>query len=108
MMRISCSHLLLIQHSGNNIDPDVPCLILIVSLANVFGDHTDVDIVMVCNGTAKSAEIGSRDMRVSTGQHADCTGRGGGFPFIYLFECVGGVLVGDCSRLGQVGADWTR
>ena len=63
-------------------------------------------LVNVCNGTAKSAEIGSRDMRVSTGQHADCAG--GEFPFIYLFECVGGVLVGDCSRLGQVGADWTR
>ena len=35
----------------------------------------------VCNGTAKSAEIGSRDMRVSTGQHADCAG--GRMPFIY-------------------------
>ena len=35
-------------------------------------------------------------------------GEGGTFPFIYLFGCVGGVLVGDCSRLSQVGADWTR
>ena len=31
-------------------------------------------LVNVCNGTAKSAEIGSRDMWVSTGQHADCAG----------------------------------
>ena len=31
-------------------------------------------LVNVCNGTAKSAEIGSRDMRVSTGQYADCAG----------------------------------
>ena len=33
-------------------------------------------LVNVGNGTAKSAEleIGSRDMRVSTGQHADCAG----------------------------------
>ena len=29
-------------------------------------------LVNVCNGIAKSAEIGSKDMRVSTGQHADC------------------------------------
>jgi len=69
-------------------------------------------LVNVCNGTVKSAEIGSRDMRVSTGQHADCAvGWGVGeleFPFIYLFECVGGVLVGDYSRLSHVGADWTR
>ena len=35
-------------------------------------------------------------------------GVGGDFPFIYLFECVGGILVGDCSRLSEVGADWTR
>ena len=33
---------------------------------------------------------------------------GGEFPFIYLFGCVGGVLVGDCSRLSQVSDDWTR
>jgi len=31
-------------------------------------------LVNVCNGTAKSAEIGSREMRVSNGQHADCAG----------------------------------
>ena len=31
-------------------------------------------LVNVCNGTTKSAEIGSRDMRDSTGQHADCAG----------------------------------
>ena len=49
--------------------------------------------VNVCNGTAKSAENGSRDMRVSTGQHADCAG-GRGFPIIYLFGCVGGVFSG--------------
>ena len=46
-------------------------------------------LVNVCYGTAKSAEIGSRDMRVFTGQHADCAG--GEFPLIYLFVCVGGV-----------------
>jgi len=28
---------------------------------------------------------------------------GGEFAFIYLFECVEGVLVGDYFRLGQVG-----
>ena len=37
---------------------------------------------------------------------ADCTG--GRIPFIYLFVGVGGVLVGDCSRLSQVSVDWTR
>ena len=31
-------------------------------------------LVNVCNDTAKSAEIGSRDMRFSTGQQVDCTG----------------------------------
>jgi len=36
-------------------------------------------LVNVCNGTAKSAEIRSRDMLVSTGQHADCAG-GEGIP----------------------------
>ena len=29
-------------------------------------------LVNVCNGTAKSAESGSRDIRVSTGKRADC------------------------------------
>ena len=51
-------------------------------------------LVNVCKGTAKSAEFGSRDMRVSTGQHADCAVEGGEFPFIYLFGCVGGVFSG--------------
>ena len=45
-------------------------------------------LVDVCYGTAKSAEIVSRDMWASTGQHADCAG--GEFPFIYWFGCVGG------------------
>jgi hypothetical protein len=39
-------------------------------------------LVNVCNGTAKSAEIGSRDMPVSTGQHADCAG---GLVLVLLF-----------------------
>ena len=61
--------------------------------------------VNVCNGTAKSAENGSRDMRVSTGQHADCAW--GEFPFIYRFVCVGGVLVGvvlDSAKLAVSGS----
>ena len=37
-------------------------------------------LVNVCYGTTKSAEIVSRDMRVSTGQHADCAGGGGNSP----------------------------
>jgi len=54
---------------------------------NVFGvwvECVKVLLVNVCNGTAKSAEIGSRDTRVSNGQPAD----------IYLFGCVGGVFSG--------------
>jgi len=49
-------------------------------------------LVNVCYGTAKSAEIVSRDMRISTRQHADCAGGRGGvaFPFIYLIGCAGG------------------
>jgi len=57
--------------------------------------------VNVCNGTAKSAEIGSRGMWVSTGQHADCVG-GGGCVSLYIpvWMCNLGVnLVEDCSRL---------
>jgi len=49
-------------------------------------------LVNVCYGTAKSSEIISRDMWVSTGQNADCAG--GEFPFIYLFGCVEGVFSG--------------
>ena len=49
-------------------------------------------LVSVCNGTAKSAEIGSSDIRVSTGQHADCAGGGegklGGIPhYIPVWMC---------------------
>jgi len=53
-------------------------------------------LVKDCNGTAKSAEIVSRD---TWGSPLDNTLilLGGEFPFIYLFGCVGGVLVGDCS-----------
>jgi len=66
-------------------------------------------LVSVCYGTAKSAEIGSSDMWVSTGQHADCAGGGADFPFLYLFGCVGGVLVGGgFPRLSQISVDWTR
>jgi len=75
---------------------------------NVFGVWVECVkdlLVNVCYGTAKSAEIGSRDMRVSTGQHAYYAV---GVPFINRFVCVGGVLVGDCSRLSQVRDDWTR
>ena len=65
-------------------------------------------LVSVCYGTARSAEIVSRDMRVSTRPRADCAGGEVDFPFIYRFVCVEGVLVWDCSRLSQVSSDWTR
>ena len=44
---------------------------------NVFGVKVECVkdlLVNVCNGTSKSAETVSRDMQVSTGQHADCAG----------------------------------
>ena len=41
-------------------------------------------LVNVCYGTARSAEIVSRDMWVSTGQHADCAG--GRIP-LYISMC---------------------
>ena len=45
-------------------------------------------LVNVCYGTAKSAEIGSRDMRVSTGQHADYAGGWGVIPlYIPVWMC---------------------
>ena len=40
----------------------------------VWVDCVKALLVNVCYGTAKSAEIVSRDMWVSTGQHADCAG----------------------------------
>jgi len=58
------------------------------------------------NGTAKSAEIGSRDMRVSTRQHADCAG--GDSPLYTCLDVWEEFLVGDCSGLSQVSGDWTR
>jgi len=42
-------------------------------------------LVNVCNGTAKLAEIGSMDMRVSTGQHADCAVGGGENSPLYTY-----------------------
>jgi len=45
-------------------------------------------LVNVCNGTAKSVEIGSRDKSPLDNMLIVL---GGEFPFIYLFGCVGGV-----------------
>jgi len=64
----------------------------------VWVECVKVLLVNVCYGTAKSADIVSRDMWVSTGQHADCdvlliqhslNCDGVEFPFIYRFGCVG-------------------
>ena len=41
---------------------------------NVFVVCVKAWLVNACNSTAKSAEIGSRDMWVSSGQHAVCAG----------------------------------
>ena len=52
-------------------------------------------LVNVCYGTAKSAEIVSRDMLVSTGQHTDCTGENS--PLYTSLDVREEFLVMDCS-----------
>ena len=52
-------------------------------------------LVNVCNGIAKSAEIGSRDMRVSTGQHADCAGG--------EFDSAKPAVIGSGDHAGSTG-----
>ena len=60
----------------------------------VWVEYVNALLVNVYYGSAKLAEIVSRDRWVST---MIVPRRGVRFPFIYQFGCVGEVLVRDCS-----------